>query len=169
MHDQPRYEPLEASRFFDDGRASRPLVEGTVAQGQVQGDTLSSTGKINNTLAAVLPFPVTRQLLERGQERYNIYCSPCHDRVGDGLGIVVRRGFRRPPSFHFDRLREAPIGHFFDVMTHGFGAMMDYAAQIAPDDRWAIAAYIRALQLSQHATLADVPDEERPRLQDGTP
>jgi mono/diheme cytochrome c family protein len=169
MHDQPRYEPLEASHFFDDGRASRPLVEGTVAQGQAQRDTLLSTGKINNTMAAVLPFPVTRQLLERGQERYNIYCSPCHDRVGGGQGIVVRRGFRRPSSFHLDRLREAPIGHFFEVMTHGFGAMMDYAAQITPNDRWAIAAYIRALQLSQHATLADVPVEERPRLQDGTP
>lgn len=166
MYDQPRYEPLEASDFFDDRRASRPLVEGTVAQGQLQRDELLYTGKISGSLAAMLPFPLTRDLLERGQERYNIYCSPCHDRVGNGQGIVVRRGFRRPSSFHIDRLREVPIGYFFDVMTHGFGAMMDYTAQVMPRDRWAIAAYIRALQLSQHATLADVPVEERSPLQD---
>ena len=116
-----------------------------------------------------LPVPLTRQLVERGQERFDIYCSPCHDRAGSGQGIVVRRGFRRPSSFHIDRLREAPIGYFFDVMTNGFGAMMDYAVQITPHDRWAIAAYIRALQLSQYATLDDVPSEERQRLQELTP
>jgi mono/diheme cytochrome c family protein len=169
MHDQPRYEPLEASDFFNDGRASRPLVEGTVAQGPGPFDELLYTGKINGTLATVLPFPLTHELLERGQERYNIYCSPCHDRVGNGRGIVVLRGFRRPSAWHVDRLREVPIGYFFDVMTNGLGAMMDYAAQVTPRDRWAIAAYIRALQLSQHATLADVPVEERPRLQDHNP
>jgi mono/diheme cytochrome c family protein len=116
-----------------------------------------------------LPVPLSRQLLERGQERYNIYCSPCHDRAGSGRGIVVRRGFRRPSSFHIARLREAPIGYFFEVMSNGFGAMMDYAAEVTPHDRWAIAAYIRALQLSQYATLDDVPIEERQRLQELKP
>ena len=169
MQDQPRYEAFEASDFFDDGRASRPLVEGTVAQGQLRLDEHLYTGKINGVLADALPVPLTRQLLERGQERYNIYCSPCHDRAGSGQGIVVRRGFRRPSSFHIDRLREAPVGYFFVVMTNGFGAMMDYAAQVTPHDRWAITAYIRALQLSQHATLSDVPSEERQHLQDGKP
>ncbi len=169
MQDQPRYEAFEASDFFDDGRASRPLVEGTVAQGQLRLDEHLYTGKINGVLADALPVPLTRQLLERGQERYNIYCSPCHDRAGSGQGIVVRRGFRRPSSFHIDRLREVPVGYFFVVMTNGFGAMMDYAAQVTPHDRWAITAYIRALQLSQHATLSDVPSEERQHLQDGKP
>jgi hypothetical protein len=169
MHDQPRSEALEASDFFDDGRASRPRVEGTVAQGQLRLDEQLYTGKSNGVLADALPVPLTHQLLERGQERYNIYCSPCHDRAGSGQGIVVRRGFRRPSSFHIDRLREAPVGYFFVVMTNGFGAMMDYAAQVTPHDRWAITAYIRALQLSQHATLADVPIAERQPLQDGKP
>jgi hypothetical protein len=169
MHDQPRYEALEASDFFEDGRASRPLVEGTVAQGQLRLDEHLHRGQINGELADALPVPLTRQLLERGQERFEIYCSPCHDRAGSGRGIVVRRGFRRPSSFHIDRLREAPIGYFFDVITNGFGAMMDYAAQVTPSDRWAIAAYIRALQLSQYATLDDVPSEERQRLQELTP
>lgn len=169
MHDQPRYEALESSDFFDDGRASRPLVEGTVAQGQLRLDEHLYTGKINGVLANTLPVPLSRQLLERGQERYNIYCAPCHDRAGSSQGIVVRRGFRRPSSFHVDRLREVPVGYFFEVMSNGFGAMMDYAAQVTPYDRWAIAAYIRALQLSQHAALEDVPMEERQHLQDGTP
>jgi mono/diheme cytochrome c family protein len=166
MHDQPRYEPLELSDFFDDGRASRPLVEGTVAQGQLQLDALLYTGRSDGALADTLPSPLTPELLARGQERYNIYCSPCHDRVGTGQGIVVRRGFRRPSSFHIDRLRNMPLGYYFEVVTLGFGAMMDYAAQVTPHDRWAIAAYIRALQLSQHATLADVPVEERQHLQE---
>ena len=169
MHDQPRYEAFEASDFFEDGRASRPLVEGTVAQGQLRLDEHLYTGKINGELAVALPMPLTRQLLERGQERFNIYCSPCHDRAGSGQGIVVRRGFRRPSSFHIDRLREAPIGYFFEVMTNGFGAMLDYAVQVTPHDRWAIAAYVRALQLSQYATLDDVPNAERQRLQELTP
>ncbi|HSF33440.1 MAG TPA: cytochrome c [Candidatus Tectomicrobia bacterium] len=169
MQDQPRYEPLEASDFFADGRASRPLVEGTVAQGQLRLSDHLYAGRVNDVLADTLPMPLTRQLLERGQERYNIYCSPCHDRAGSGQGVVVRRGFRRPSSFHIARLREAPIGYFYEVITNGFGAMMDYAAQVTPHDRWAIAAYIRALQLSQHATLADVPIEERQLLQELTP
>src|SRR6185295_19667069 len=120
-------------------------------------DEQAYTGKIAGKLADTLPFSVTRELLERGQERYNIYCTPCHDHVGTGQGMVVRRGFRRPPSLHIDRLRQAPLGYFFDVMTNGFGAMPDYAAQISPRDRWCIVAYIRALQLSQGATASDFP------------
>jgi hypothetical protein len=169
MHDQPRYEPLEASTFFADGRAARPAVTGTVARGQLRTDTHLYTGKVQGTVVDTLPFPVTQALLERGRERYEIYCVPCHDRTGQGQGIVVRRGFRRPPSLHIDRLREAPIGHFFDVMSNGFGVMMDYAAQVAPPDRWAIAAYIRALQLSQRATLADVPPAIQQQLQSTPP
>jgi hypothetical protein len=165
MANQPKYKPYAPSTFFGDGRSARPLVEGTVARGHIRLDEPLYTGKIAGTLADALPFPVTRPLLERGQERYNIYCTPCHDHVGNGQGMVVRRGFRRPPSLHIDRLREAPIGYFFDVMTNGFGAMPDYAAQVTPHDRWAIAAYMRALQLSQHATLADVPVAVRPQLQ----
>jgi mono/diheme cytochrome c family protein len=165
MANQPKYKPYRASTFFEDGRSSRPLVEGTVARGQLRTDTHFYTGKVGGKLVTTLPLPVTRELFTRGRERYNIYCRPCHDAVGSGQGMVVRRGFRRPPSYHIDRLREAPIGHFFDVMTNGFGVMASYAAQVPPDDRWAIAAYIRALQLSQHATLSDVPANQHRQLQ----
>ena len=165
MHDQPRYEPLESSTFFPDGMSSRHPPPGTVARGELEEDAYFYTARLDGELGTTLPFALTRALLERGQERYNIYCSPCHDRVGTGLGMIVRRGFRRPPSFHSPNLREAPLGHFFDVMSNGFGAMMDYAAQISPHDRWAVAAYIRALQLSQHVTLADVPTSDREQLQ----
>ena len=165
MHDQPKYIPLRASTFFPDDRSARPLVEGTVARGHLDEDTLLETGKIGNDDATVFPFAVDLQVLERGRERYNIYCSPCHGRTGAGDGMIVRRGFRRPPSYHDDRLRNAPVGHFVDVMTNGFGAMADYRQLVEPRDRWAITAYIRALQLSEHATLADVPSEERGRLQ----
>jgi hypothetical protein len=165
MHDQPRYEPFEASAFFADGRSMRPLVSDTVARGQLQPDAHVSTGMVEDQESDMLPFPVTRSLLERGQERYTIFCVPCHDSTGTGQGIVVQRGFRQPPSLHQERLREAPIGHFFAVMTNGFGAMADYATQIPPRDRWAVAAYIRALQLSRHATLADVPADVRQRLE----
>ncbi|MCS6926549.1 MAG: cytochrome c [Candidatus Binatia bacterium] len=168
MATQPSYRPLEPSTFFADGRAARPLVPGTVARGQLKTDTHFYAGQVNGQFVDTFPFPVTRAVLERGQERYNIYCSPCHGRVGDGEGIVVHRGFQRPASFHIDRLRQAPVGYFFHVITNGFGAMYDYAARIKPADRWAIIAYIRALQLSQHATLADVPAEERQRLLEGT-
>jgi len=164
MADQPRYEPLQKSDFFEDQRASRPLVEGTVARDQLNADEQFYTGKINNEAAKTFPFRVDRQVLLRGQERFTIFCSPCHSRIGDGQGMIVRRGFRLPPSLHIDRLREAPPGHFFDVITHGFGAMPDYAEQIPPRDRWAIVAYIRALQLSQNATIADVPESERQAL-----
>jgi cbb3-type cytochrome c oxidase subunit III len=156
MEDQPRYEPLEASSFFPDGRSSRPILPGTVARGHLDDDAAPGDA---------LPFPVTRELLDRGEERYDIFCSPCHDRVGTGDGMVVRRGYTRPPSFHIDRLREAPAGHFFEVMTQGFGAMPSYAAQVPVRDRWAITAYIRALQRSQHAALADVPASARGALE----
>jgi mono/diheme cytochrome c family protein len=166
MAEQPRYDPLEPSAFFEDGRSARHLVPGTVARGYAHLDEHLYSGSVRGEPAETLPFPLTRQLLARGQERYDIYCSPCHDRVGNGQGMIVRRGFSPPPSLHDERLRRAPIGHFFIVMTDGFGTMPDYAAQVPPHDRWAIAAYIRALQLSQHATLADLSEEERRRLED---
>jgi hypothetical protein len=165
MQDQPKYIPLRASTFFVDDRSARPLVEGTVARGHLHEDTLLETGKIGKDDATVFPFAVDLRVLERGRERYDIYCSPCHGLTGAGDGMVVRRGFRHPPSYHDDRLRNAPVGHFIDVMTNGFGAMADYRQQVEPRDRWAIAAYIRALQLSEHATIADVPENERGRLQ----
>ena len=164
MHNQPKYIPLRDSQFFKDGSSARPIVEDTVARGTLQEDAVFYTGKENGTEAATLPFPLTQDVLDRGEQRFNIYCAPCHDRTGSGQGMIVRRGYRQPPSFHIDRLRQVPIGHFFDVMTSGFGAMPDYRAQIAPRDRWAIAAYIRALQLSQHAAESDVPAEDRPKL-----
>ncbi len=157
MHNQPKYRGLRASAFFADGSSARPLVEGTVARGTLQEDEAFFTGKIDKIDVKELPFAIDEQVLSRGQERFNIYCSPCHDRTGSGNGMVVQRGYRQPPSFHIDRLRQADAGHFFDVMTNGFGAMPDYKVQIAPRDRWAIVAYIRALQLSQHAAASDVP------------
>jgi Cytochrome C oxidase, cbb3-type, subunit III len=165
MHDQPKYIPLRESTFFADGRSARPTVAGTVARDQLHEDTLLYTGKDNGADATEFPFPVDERVMARGRERYDIYCSPCHGRTGAGNGMVVRRGYRPPPSLHADRLRLAPVGHFFDVMTAGFGAMPDYAAQIRAEDRWAIVAYIRALQLSEHATAADVPAERRGALQ----
>jgi mono/diheme cytochrome c family protein len=167
MHDQPKYESLEASTFFPDGRASRPPVPGTVARGQLREDTHLYEGKIAGKPAETFPFPIDLKTLQRGQQRYNIYCTPCHDRVGSGNGMVVRRGFRAPPSYHIERLRQAPPGYLYDVITNGFGAMQDYAAQIPVRDRWAIVAYVRALQLSQHATLNDVPETERQNLRGG--
>ena len=164
MHNQPKYIPLRDSEFFKDGSSARPLVEDTVARGTLQEDAAFYTGKENGAVVATLPLPLTQEVLDRGEQRFNIYCAPCHDRTGGGNGMIVRRGYRQPPSYHVDRLRQVPIGHFFDVMTNGFGAMPDYRAQISPRDRWAIAAYIRALQLSQHATESDVPAEDRPKL-----
>jgi mono/diheme cytochrome c family protein len=165
MQDQPKYKDLRGSAFFDDHRSARPVVEDTVARGFLDADQRFRTGKENGRPIAVLPVPLTRELLDRGRQRYGIYCTPCHGLTGNGLGIVVQRGYRQPPSFHIDRLREAPVGYFFDVQTHGFGAMMDYAAQIPPADRWAIAAYLRALQLSQRTTIADVPASARAALE----
>ena len=165
MADQPRYDPLVKSDFFGDKRSARPLVEGTVARGHLNSDEAFYTGKSSGRLTETLPFQVSKNVLLRGQERFEIFCSPCHDRIGSGQGMVVKRGFRPPPSFHIDRLRTAPPGYFFDVITHGFGIMPDYAAQVSPKDRWAIVAYIRALQLSQNAKLTDVPEAERRSLE----
>ena len=156
MHVQPRYNPLAKSDFFADQRSARPLVEGTVARGELHDDTYFYTGKLGNNPGDYMPFAVTKDDLERGRSRFNIYYSPCHSRLGDGNGYIPTRGFsRRPPSFHIERLEKAPVGYIFNVMTEGFGIMPDYASQIPPRDRWCIVAYIRALQLSQHATVAD--------------
>ncbi len=158
MHVQPRQNPLSRSDFFADQRSARPPVEGTVARGQLHEDAYFYTGKIGNNPGDVMPFPVTKEVLERGQERFNIYCAPCHSRVGDGNGFVPSRGFaRKPPSFHIVRLQKAPVGYIFDIITEGFGIMPDYASQIPAQDRWNIVAYVRALQLSQNATMSDVP------------
>jgi mono/diheme cytochrome c family protein len=157
MQVQPYQRPLVESDFYADKRSERPIIEGTVARGHLNADTYFYTGKIGSNDGDYLPFPVTPEIMARGQQRFNIYCAPCHGEIGDGNGMIVQRGYKRPPSYHIDRLRKAPIGYFFDVITNGFGAMPDYAEQVQPGDRWAIAAYIRALQLSQHATEADVP------------
>lgn len=169
MHDAPRYEPLEASTFFADGRGSRTLVANTVARGMLREDEHLYQGKVDGQLTDVFPMPVTDQLMARGRERFNVFCAPCHGRTGQGNGMVVQRGFRAPPSFHDERLRTAPVGYFYDVQTNGFGAMSDYAAQVPVADRWAIAAYIRALQFSQRATVGDVPPERRAELDAAVP
>jgi mono/diheme cytochrome c family protein len=165
MHNQPKYLPLRESAFFGDQEASRPFVPDTVARGELRDDQLLYTGKVDGNDALLFPFQIDESVMKRGQERFNIYCSPCHGRTGLGDGMVVRRGYRRPPSFADDRLRQAPVGHFFDVITNGFGAMPDYAAQVTPTDRWAIAAYVRALQAAAHATIDEVPAQERTQLE----
>jgi mono/diheme cytochrome c family protein len=188
MYDQPRNEPLEASDFFADGLSARPPVEGTIARGALREDEPFYTGKDGGQLVSQIPAAAYRAtykrdarqfdqpyeetepaelrkfLLRRGRERFDIYCSVCHGRAGDGDGMIVRRGFRRPPSYHTDRLRQAPAGHYFDVVTNGFGAMPSYASRIDVADRWAIVAYIRALQLSQNARSDDVPVDQRDKL-----
>jgi mono/diheme cytochrome c family protein len=161
MANQARYDPLEPSDFFADGMSARPRLAETVARGEVGGDPYLETGKINGQLGDGFPFAVTEAVMDRGQERFNIYCSQCHGRLGDGNGMIPSRGFRRPPSFHTLTLRNARAGHLFDVMTNGFGSMPPYKTMIPPQDRWAIAAYIRALQLSQSATMNDVPADQR--------
>jgi mono/diheme cytochrome c family protein len=183
MQDQPKYLAFRGSETFPDSLSSRPLVEGTVPRGYLREDAEMYTGKNPNGAVAQpvaakagdtskaaaapptndvneFPFPITRDVLDRGQERYNIYCSPCHGVIGDGRGMIVNRGFRPPPTYHQDRLRTAPLGHFYDVITNGFGVMPDYAMQVPPHERWAIIAYIRALQLSQNAQMADVPADQ---------
>jgi mono/diheme cytochrome c family protein len=156
MQNQPYYRPLRESDFYADKRSERPLIAGTVSREHLDADTYFYTGKIGSNDGDFMPFAVTADVMARGQQRFNIYCAPCHGEAGDGNGMIVQRGYKHPPSYHIDRLRKAPIGYFFDVMTNGFGAMSDYAEQVPPKDRWAIAAYIRALQLSQHAGPDDV-------------
>ncbi|HKV38835.1 MAG TPA: cytochrome c [Blastocatellia bacterium] len=197
MANEPKYIPLRASDSFADGKSARPLEDNTVPRGYLRAESDFYTGKTSaqpssngpaqapsapgstpaGTTAAgkpsgpvdinYIPIPVTAELMERGRDRFNIFCTPCHGRLGDGQGMIVKRGFRQPPSYHIDRLRNAPLGHFFDVITNGFGAMPDYAQQIPPGDRWAIVAYIKALQLSQNATAADVPTSKRAQLENG--
>ncbi len=165
MHNQPKYIPLRPSDFFGDRRSERPLVEGTVARGHLNDDNAFYTGRgPDGKFTDEFPFPVTKSVMERGQNRFNIYCAPCHDRLGNGNGKIVRRGYRHPPSYHIDRLQQVPNGYIYDVITSGFGAMPDYAAQIHPADRWAIVAYVRALQLSSNGKIGDVPAEHRNEL-----
>jgi mono/diheme cytochrome c family protein len=169
MVDQARCEPYEASTFFADGRAMRPQVEGTVARGHLDDDDALISGKKAGRLVTVSPVNVDDRLLHRGQERFGIYCSVCHGLSGDGDGMIVRRGFKRPPTFHSERMRGMPIGHFFDVATHGFGAMPAYANQIPTRDRWAIAVYVRVLQLSRHAPQDQLTATERQHLEGERP
>ena len=157
MQDQPKFFPQRGTDFYADGRSVRPQVENTVARNQLHEDSYFYTGLVNGKEGDGMPYPVTMAVLERGQERYNVYCTPCHSRVGNGEGMIVQRGYAHAGDFHTTRLETAPLGHFFYVIANGYGAMPDYSAQVAPADRWAIAAYIKALQLSQKATQADVP------------
>ncbi len=165
MHNQPKYKPLAESQFFADHRSARPQIAGTVARGHLRIDAARYTGKMGDADITAFPFPITRADIERGQQRFNIYCSPCHGRVGDGNGQVVRRGFRQPPSYHIQRLKDAPVGHFFDVITNGYGSMPSYASRVPPDDRWRVIAYVRALQVSQGSTLNDVPADQRDHIE----
>lgn len=164
MHDQPKYRPYAYSSFWNDARSVRPKVDNTIARGQLKLDTALHRGKTGDQFVSQIPIPVDRQLLTRGQQRYNIYCAPCHGATGDGEGMVVQRGFKHPPTYHQDRLRNQPVGYLYDVITNGYGSMISYASRIPVDDRWAIVAYIRALQLSQNATISDVPEADRPKL-----
>jgi mono/diheme cytochrome c family protein len=165
MHDQPRFEPFEATSTFADGRSARSRVPGTVARGELQLDPLLTQGKTAAGPSEVFPFAVTAEVLARGRERYDVFCAACHDRAGYGEGIVVARGMKQPPSLHVERLRSAAPGYVFDVVSNGFGAMYDLADRIPPADRWAIVAYVRALQLSQNARLEDADGDARRALE----
>ncbi len=164
MHDAPRYEAYEANATFPDGRASRSAPVGTVARGLLRDDEALYTGRVAGQLVEQFPFAIAHADLARGQQRYNIYCTPCHGKLGDGNGMVVQRGLRQAASYHQDRLRQEKTGYFYDVITNGFGAMQGYAEQIPVRDRWLIVAYVRALQLSQHASVNDVPADRRAGL-----
>ncbi len=166
MRFQPRFDPLEENTFFEDGRSARPLVDDTVARGQLRLDEHLYTGRIAGDYVTNYPMPITRDVLERGQQRFNVFCAPCHGQLGDGNGMVVQRGFKQPPTFHSDRLRAATPGYFFDVMTNGFGTMYSYESRIKVEDRWAIAAYIHALQLSQHADVSALPAEDVQKIEE---
>lgn len=171
MQDQPKYKDQRPSTFFADGRSSRPELDGTIARGELHEDVAYYEGKDvagkDGKDVEAFPVAVNKAFLERGQQRYDIYCAPCHGRLGNGMGMIVQRGFKQPPSYHIERLRNAPVGHFYDVITNGYGAMLNYSQQIQVRDRWAIVAYIRALQLSQHANVNDLPVEARNRVQQG--
>jgi len=165
MQDQPKYKPERPSDFFADGRSERQPVAGTIARGALDEDTAFYEGKdAAGADIDTFPIAVNKAVIVRGQQRFDIYCSPCHGRIGNGLGMIVRRGFKQPPSYHIERLREAPVGHFYDVISNGYGAMLNYAAQVQPRDRWAIVAYIRALQYSENANINDLPAEARARV-----
>ena len=161
--------PLAAEDVFEDGSGARPIPANTVARGHLNEDEAFFTGMSGDKLVASIPVTVTREFLARGRERFEIYCAVCHGRTGAGDGMIVQRGFPRPPSYHEERLRTAPPGHFFDVITQGYGVMYSYAGRVEPRDRWAIVAYIRALQLSEHAARDDVPADQRAKLEGGTP
>jgi mono/diheme cytochrome c family protein len=165
MQDQPKYKPERPSDFFADGRSERQPLPGTIARGALEEDTAFYVGTDDqgNDITA-FPIAVDRAVILRGQQRYDIYCAPCHGRIGNGLGMIVRRGFKQPPSYHIDRLRDAPVGHYFNVITNGYGAMLNYAQQLEPRDRWAVIAYIRALQYSENANINDLPQEARSRV-----
>jgi mono/diheme cytochrome c family protein len=168
MHDQPKFKPLGETAFYADKRESRPLLANTVARGDLRdGDPEFYTGKTAKDAKEdleVFPIAVTQEFIERGEQRFNVFCSPCHGRLGNGLGMIVRRGFKQPPSYHSEKLRTAPVGHFYDVITNGYGAMYNYAAQVSPRDRWAIIAYIRTLQFSQNAKVTDLSADVRAKL-----
>lgn len=166
MHDQPVAEPFEASEFFADGVANRQFPEGTVARGQLRDDTVLYTGLTpDDMMATDFPLPVDRDLLLRGRDRFDTYCAPCHDRTGSGLGMIVRRGFKQPTSFHDERLRQQPVGYFYSVISNGFGDMSSYASQIRPEDRWAVVAYLRTLQWSQKVSLDTLPTDVRAQIE----
>jgi len=158
MHDGPYVERLEKSSFFEDGRSSRPPVAGAVAYGDLRADAHLYTGYVDGELASAFPMAVTRETVERGRTRFEIFCQPCHGSLGDGYGTIVQRGFQQPPSYHIDRLRSAPAGHFYNVITNGYGRMYSFNDRIQVEDRWAIVAYIRALQLSQSAPMSELPE-----------
>jgi mono/diheme cytochrome c family protein len=164
MHDQPKYQPLEASSFFADGAASRPLPANTVARGQLKDDTLLYTGKVGDDPATDFPFALDAAVMARGRVAYDAFCSHCHGLTGGGDGVVVQRGYTKPPVLYDERVKGLAAGHIFDVITSGFGAMPDHASQIKVTDRWAIVAYVRALQRSASGTVDDVPAGERGRL-----
>lgn len=163
MHNQPKFYPQRGTSFYADGRSARPQVADTVARNQLHANSYFYTGVVDGKEGDGMPVPVTAELLERGQERYNIFCTPCHSRVGNGAGMIVQRGYRPAGNFHTDRLRNAPLGHLYSVIANGYGAMPEYASQIDTEDRWAIVAYIRALQLSQNAKASDIPTGQHPQ------
>src|SRR5438105_5505158 len=168
MHNQPKYVTYRSSEFFPDGLSERQPIVNTVARGELREDAYFYSGKLGTKEGDRFPFSVTAAVMERGRERYDIYCSPCHSRVGDGNGMIVKRGYRQAANFHLPRYLSQPVGHYYDVISHGRGAMPEYASQIEPADRWAIAAYIRALQYAQSGSMADVPTEQRGELKDAS-